>query len=196
MVTINVLTLKIIFVVGHIGFFLIRNPHHQKNKDNQIVSDCKTIQEKLLLFFVFLGMLALPFIYVFTPLFSFADYYLATWANIIGIIVYALSLYLFWKSHHDLGENWSPTLEVREEHTLIIDGIYKKIRHPMYTSIWLWCIAQALLLPNYIAGFSGIISFGLLYFLRVGNEEEMMLDQFGEEYQRYMQSTGRILPKF
>ena len=116
--------------------------------------------------------------------------------NITGIVVYILSLYLFWKSHHDLGKNWSPTLEIREQHTLIIDGIYKKVRHPMYTSIWLWCIAQALLLPNYIAGFSGIISFALLYFLRVDNEEKMMLEQFGEDYEIYMQNTGRFLPKF
>lgn len=196
MITINVLTLKIIFVVGQVGFFLIRYPHHQQNKDNQIVRDRKTIQEKFLLFFVFLGMLFLPFMYVFTPLLSFADYSLVTWLSITGIIIYILSLYLFWKSHHDLGQNWSPTLEIRNQHTLIVDGIYEKIRHPMYTSIWLWCIAQALLLPNYIAGFSGIISFGLLYFLRVDNEEQMMLDRFGEEYQTYMQNTGRLLPKF
>jgi protein-S-isoprenylcysteine O-methyltransferase Ste14 len=104
-------------------------------------------------------------------------------------------MYLFWKSHHDLGQNWSPTLEVRAEHTLITNGIYQSIRHPMYSSIWLWSLAQALLLPNYIAGFSGLISFGALYFLRVGNEEKMMLDQFGDEYQGYMQRTGRVLPK-
>lgn len=196
MINISLLTLKIIFVAGQIGFFLIRYPHHQNKKENQIVRDRKTLQENILLLCVSVGMLILPFIYVFTPWLSFADYPLISWLNITGIVVYILSLYLFWKSHHDLGKNWSPTLEIREQHTLIIDGIYKKIRHPMYTSIWLWCIAQALLLPNYIAGFSGIISFALLYFLRVDNEEKMMLEQFGEDYERYMQNTGRLLPKF
>ena len=196
MITINLFTLKLIFVAGQVAIFLIRNPHYQRNKENKIVRDRKTIQENFLLFCVLLGMLFLPFVYVFTPLLSFADYSLATWVHITGIILYILSIYLFWKSHHDLGQNWSSSLEIREQHTLIVDGIYKHIRHPMYTSVWLWCIAQALLLPNYVAGFSGIISFALLYFLRVGNEEQMMLDQFGEEYETYMQNTGRVLPKF
>ena len=64
----------------------------------------------------------------------------------------------------------------------------------MYTSLWLWAMAQALLLTNWIAGLSGIITFGFLYFLRVGNEEKMMLEQFGEQYQAYRQRTKRLVP--
>jgi len=103
-------------------------------------------------------------------------------------------LWLFWRSHFDLGRNWSPTLEVREEHTLISNGVYQTIRHPMYMSVCLWCLAQALLLPNWIAGFAGLISFGVMYMLRIGNEEQMMLEQFGDEYQFCMQRTKRLVP--
>ncbi len=191
----DTLTLKIVFFAGIVLFFFIRYPYQQQNKKNQITDDRKTSQEKFLLVLVFLGMLLIPNIYVFSPLLSFADYQLPETVSIVGILLYAISMYLFWKSHHDLGQNWSPSLEMRAEHTLITNGIYKSIRHPMYTSVWLWCLAQALLLPNYIAGFSGITSFAILYFLRVSNEEKMMLDQFGDEYQSYMQSTGRVLPK-
>jgi protein-S-isoprenylcysteine O-methyltransferase Ste14 len=191
----NTLTLKIIFFIGLIASFIIRVPHQQKNKQNKITDNRKTSLEKLLLFCVFLGMLVTPLIYIFSPILSFADYSLPTWVNIFGICIYLTSMWLFWKSHHDLGQNWSPTLEVRESHTLITDGIYQKIRHPMYTSVFLWCVAQALLIPNYIAGLSGIISFVILYFLRIGNEEKMMLDQFGDAYREYMERTGRIIPK-
>lgn len=191
----DTLTLKVVYVAGIVAYFIIRSPHQQRNKKNQITDDRKTFLEKLLLIFVFLGMLVIPNVYVFSPLLSFADYKLPVWVNVLGVCVYTVSMYLFWRSHHDLGQNWSPTLEVRAEHTLITNGIYRSVRHPMYSSVWLWCLAQALLLPNYIAGFSGLISFGALYFLRVGNEEKMMLDQFGDEYQSYMQRTGRVLPK-
>jgi protein-S-isoprenylcysteine O-methyltransferase Ste14 len=105
-------------------------------------------------------------------------------------------LWLFWRSHHDLGTNWSATLEVREGHTLITHGIYEKIRHPMYAAIWLWALGQGLLLRNWVAGWAGLLAFGTLYFLRVANEERMMLDQFGADYQRYQERTGRLLPKF
>jgi len=40
---------------------------------------------------------------------------------------------------------------------------------------WLLVIAQAMILPNYIAGFAGLVPFGLLYFLRVAREERKRL---------------------
>ncbi|WP_439341624.1 methyltransferase [Vacuolonema iberomarrocanum] len=83
---------------------------------------------------------------------------------------------------------------MREDQMLITNGIYQKVRQPMYTSLWLWVIAQALVLTNWIAGLSGMVTFGTLYFTRVGAEERMMLKQFGEEYQAYMQRTKRLLP--
>lgn len=94
-----------------------------------------------------------------------------------------------------MGLNWSVSLEVRDEHTLVTNGIYSAIRHPMYAAIWLWVILQALLLNNYVVGFSGIVFFGLLYFLRVGKEEEMMIRQFGQQYKEYKTRTNRIFPK-
>jgi len=190
----DTLIFKIVFLIGIISSFIIRTPHQRINEQNRIVDDRKTMQEKILLLFVFLGMFILPMIYIFTPWLNFANYSLPVWASLLGMLIFAIALWLFWRSHRDLGKNWSPTLQVREDHTLITNGIYQTIRHPMYTSIWLWAIAQALLLTNWIAGLSGIITFGTLYCVRVGNEENMMLEQFGEPYQAYMQKTKRLLP--
>jgi protein-S-isoprenylcysteine O-methyltransferase Ste14 len=106
------------------------------------------------------------------------------------------ALVVFWRAHADLGQNWSPTLQIREGHRLVTNGIYQSIRHPMYASQWLWVIAQALLLQNWIAGLGGVISFLPMYLLRVGPEEQMMVDEFGEEYRNYMGRTGRVLPKW
>ena len=188
------LILKIIFSLGLVALNIIRLPHQRAIKQNIITDDRKTTQENSLLFLVLLGAFALPLIYIFTPWLNFANYLLPAWANILGMVIFAIGIWLFWKSHRDLGQNWSPTLQIREEHTLIIDGIYQMIRHPMYTAIWLCGIAQGLLLTNWIAGPSGVIAFGTLYFLRVGNEEKMMIEQFGDQYQAYMQKTKRLLP--
>lgn len=167
------LIFKIGFLIGIISSFIIRTPHPRINKQNSIVDDRKTMQEKILPLFVFLGLSILPMIYIFTPWLNFANYSLPVWASLLGMLIFAIALWLFWRSHHDLGKNWSPTLQVREDHTLITNGIYQTIRHPMYTSIWLWAIAKALLLTNWIAGLSRIIAFGILYFIRMGNEENM-----------------------
>jgi protein-S-isoprenylcysteine O-methyltransferase Ste14 len=64
----------------------------------------------------------------------------------------------------------------------------------MYTAFWLWALAQAVLLPNWMAGFSGIAGFGTLYLFRVGREEKMLLETFGDEYRGYMSRTRRIIP--
>jgi protein-S-isoprenylcysteine O-methyltransferase Ste14 len=39
---------------------------------------------------------------------------------------------------------------------------------------------------------SGVL---VLYAQRIPREESMMLDTFGDEYRRYMKTTGRLLPK-
>jgi protein-S-isoprenylcysteine O-methyltransferase Ste14 len=64
----------------------------------------------------------------------------------------------------------------------------------MYSAFWLWAVAQALLLPNWVAGFSGLVGFGILFFGRVAREERMMLETFGDSYRAYTARTGRIFP--
>jgi protein-S-isoprenylcysteine O-methyltransferase Ste14 len=65
----------------------------------------------------------------------------------------------------------------------------------MYASQWLWCIAQILLLQNWLAGPLNLILFIPFYLLRVQAEEKMMLDAFGDEYRAYQRKTGGVIPK-
>ncbi len=104
-------------------------------------------------------------------------------------------LWLFWRSHADLGRNWSPWLEVHAAQTLVTHGVYARIRHPMYASIFISCIAQALLLPNWVAGPAGLVSFLAMYLERARREEDLMLHRLGTAYREYMGRTGRILPR-
>ena len=126
---------------------------------------------------------------------GFADYPLPAFAPWCGAVLMLLALWLFWRSHADLGQNWSVTLEVRKGHQLVTHGVYRRIRHPMYAAIFLFCLAQGLLLPNWLAGWSALVPFALMYLLRIRREEQMMLQFFGEEYRDYMGRTWRLLPR-
>ena len=64
----------------------------------------------------------------------------------------------------------------------------------MYAAMIVQGIGQVLFLPNWIAGPAWLVTFGVLYLLRVGYEEQMMLDRFGLEYETYMRHSGRLLP--
>ena len=186
---------KILFVLLIVIMTLIRSPYQRRNKANKIMVDHKDRQEKILLPLVSIGMSLIPLIYIVSPLLSFADYTIPFWTLGVGVVVMAAGLWLFWRSHADLGQNWSVSLEIRQEHTLVTNGVYQYVRHPMYSAIWLMALAQPLLLHNWLAGFGSIVAFGLMYLLRVPVEERMMREQFGEQYEQYSANTGRIIPK-
>lgn len=175
---------------------LIRMPHVKRNKKNKNIRSVRKSKEKFLVFIVSIGMMIIPLIWLFSGLFNKFDIGLLDWARYLGIGIAIFSLWLFYSVHKTLGRNWSPVLDIRENHGLVKEGPYKRIRHPMYTQIWLWIIAQFLISSNWIVGLFGVITWSTLYFIRVPKEEEMMEEEFGEEYREYKKETGRIFPKF
>ena len=68
-------------------------------------------------------MMGVGLLYVFIPLFSFADFTSIVTLQIIGILLLPFTLWLFYRSHYDLGKNWSPTLEIREGHNIVDGGV-------------------------------------------------------------------------
>ena len=185
----------VIFFGAMVVEMVIRAQLNQKRKTEKMSERRVTTQEKSFLFLLWTGMFILPVIYAATGWLDFADYALPTWVPWLGVALIVGSLTVFWRAHADLGLNWSPTLEIREKHELITRGIYAKIRHPMYASQWLWALAQVLLLHNWVAGFSSLLVFIPFYFLRVKAEEQLMLEQFGDQYRSYMQKVGAVFPK-
>ena len=173
---------------------IIRAPFAKANKDNVITEKTQATKEAVLLGLVSLGGY-LPLIHLATGWFSFANYTVPFWVPVIGALTLIPTLYLFWRSHVDLGSNWSVTTELREEHTLVTRGVYNRVRHPMYTAIWLLFLMQPLLDHNWIAGFSAPIAFGIMYVIRVPYEEAMMRQKFGSAYDEYCERSGRLVPK-
>src|SRR5512136_320074 len=105
-------------------------------------------------------------------------------------------IYRYWRSsihwsHRALGRNWSPFLEIRKGHVLVIEGPYRFIRHPMYAAIFLIGIGISLLSANWLVALAYMLPVTIMYLVRVADEEEMMIEQFGNEYREYMQRTGR-----
>ncbi len=189
-----------IYFAGIVAEMVIRLPHERRRKRTSMAVDHVDRQERALLGLLFLGMFFLPVADAAAPsLMKEVDY---RWserarrrAGMLGAALLAAAVWLFWRSHADLGRNWSPTLQLRQEHQLVTGGVYRWIRHPMYASQWLWIIAQPLLLQNWVAGPAGSLLFLPLYILRVPREEQMLLAQFGDAYRAYMAQTGGVVPR-
>ena len=185
---------NIVFVIGFVIYVATRGRFASRTKDIESMERRIGLQEMVLLPAMLITSLLFPVIYLFTPLFSFANYELPDWIHWCGLPIMVAGLWLFWRSHADLGLNWSATLELRKGHAIIKHGVYRRIRHPMYAAIWLFSIAQASLLNNWLAGWAVVCTFALMYVLRTPIEEQMMRDKFGKDYEDYMAETGRILP--
>ena len=187
---------KIIYWVGIIIEMAIRAPLRKTWKESAKSEQRISATEKVLLGLLALAMFIVPLIYSVTNWLDFANYRLPPWLGWFGAFLLVCALFVFARAHIDLKSNWSPTLEIFANHTLVTNGIYHYIRHPMYASQWLWVIAQILLLQNWLVGPIDLLVFIPFYFLRVQAEEKMMLDRFGDQYRDYMQKTGGIVPKF
>lgn len=187
---------KYSFFILFLIWLFVRTPYGKKSLKVKTKIKKRVNIEKFLVFLNFISMIFLPCFVVFSNSLNFASMNLFPIIRWIALLVYGFNLIFFVWCHKNLGKNWSSVLEIRQEHKLIKKGPYKKIRHPMYTHFWLLIISQGLVLNNWVVLIYGVLAWGILYFLRVPREEEMMIEEFGEEYREYMKKTGRLFPKF
>jgi len=185
---------KLVYFIELVLISVVRSISTTKYRKLKTVEDRSSGVDSTLLALTGVGMI-IPLFYIFSSWLDFANYSLPNWLGWIGALLFASASVLLWKTHQDLGQNWTPTLGIRDKHTLITEGIFKYIRHPMYAAHLLWALAQPLMLQNWIAGFSFLAITIPHYFLRIGDEEKMMLDKFGDKYSEYMEKTGRFFPK-
>jgi protein-S-isoprenylcysteine O-methyltransferase Ste14 len=185
---------KLVWLAFAIGWAVIRQRYAHRAQRNRQIEEHDRVYEIALLTLGFIGYLGVPVLYLATPWLSFGDYAFQPIMFWAGVATSIAALWLFWRSHADLGQNFSIKLVIREKHTLVTRGVYRRIRHPMYASFLLWSLGQVLLLPNWITGLAGVFGFCILYFARIRREEKLMLEKFGNDYREYMMRTKRLVP--
>jgi protein-S-isoprenylcysteine O-methyltransferase Ste14 len=184
----------LLWFAGLVGWYIIRHPFERKAKKIGVSRSLFDRRESGLLALAVLGLFVIPAIYVLTGFPASFDRPFIPAVAWLGLVPMVGALWLFRRSHVDLGRNWSISLEVREQHALVQTGVYRLIRHPMYSSFFLLGLAQMLLLPNWFAGLAGVAGAGILFAFRFRREERMMLESFGDDYRSYMTHTKRIVP--
>jgi protein-S-isoprenylcysteine O-methyltransferase Ste14 len=185
---------KLIWFAGVVGWFAIRYPYQRRSARLAVVRSTGGLRDRTLLIIAGLCQFGLPIFYIATGQPGFADYPFNPVQGWLGLVILIAALALFRVTHKQLGRNWSISLETRQRHTLVTDGVYAYVRHPMYSSFFLSALAQAALLPNWIAGPAGLVGIAVLFVFRVRREEAMMVETFGQSYVDYMRRSARIVP--
>ena len=191
----NLHTSQAIFLIGLLLYLLLRAVYQKRAASATTTVTRSNKHDRFLVLLVILGQIVLPLLYLFSPWLNFANYESPVIALRLGALAWVVGLWVFWRSHADLGTNWSVSLELRSTHQLVTRGVYRFVRHPMYAAFVLLGVAQALLLPNWLAGGFALVAVVLLCVVRIPNEEAMMCEFFGQEYRDYMKRTGGVVPR-
>jgi protein-S-isoprenylcysteine O-methyltransferase Ste14 len=114
---------------------------------------------------------------------------------ILGAVIFNLAALMILSAHLSLGEFWSGELGTRSRHQVVETGLYRWIRHPLYTSFILIPVGLFLMTGDWLIAI-WTLAYALAVAARAWKEEEMMLGRLGPSYALYMQKTGRFLPRF
>jgi protein-S-isoprenylcysteine O-methyltransferase Ste14 len=112
----------------------------------------------------------------------------------LGVALGVLAGLLLTWTFRNLGKNITDTVVTRKEHSLVTTGPYRWVRHPFYVSFALAILANSLVTANWFIFTTGAVAF-LLIVARTKKEEEKLIERFGDDYRRYMQTTGRFWPR-
>lgn len=138
------------------------------------------------------AILALLILYVFRRCLTAMTFHL-DWVQAIGTIILILStIFTVW-SRLVLGKMWANYAAVKEEHKLVTDGPYRMSRHPIYSGLLGMILGTAISTGK---GFIFLLFIIALFFLlnRIHNEEQMMLQTFGEQYLQYKKRVSKLIP--
>ncbi len=114
--------------------------------------------------------------------------------NVIGATIFIVGMIITVSAQMTLKRNYSGTLRIRDGHTLITHGIYSHVRHPVYTGV----ILRAIAIPIYTTSLPGLLIALLgipLFNYRIGNEEKMLIQEFGDQYTEYIKTTPKLIPR-
>jgi len=189
---------RLLFIISTIFMFAIRIYYQRKIKSEQSLTQERSSRLRLIPGAIAaLVTIVFGLEYIFAPgTFEFA--YLIeypTWLRWMGALMLFIGIGLLWSAHHNLGLSFHSLVVQKEDQVLVESGPYKWIRHPIYTAYFLNYIGGGLLAGNWVLTFIPIICFGLMIYLRLGEEEAVMIEKFGDNYRHYMERTGKFLPK-
>jgi protein-S-isoprenylcysteine O-methyltransferase Ste14 len=134
--------------------------------------------------------------YVINPAWlAWASLSFPVWVRGVGIAVAVLGFTLLQWAQVTLANSWSDTPRMMKEQTLITNGPYRFIRHPIYTAFILILSSTLFISSNWLIGLCWAGMTILEVVSRINFEESLMIEYFGEQYQEYMKQTGKLFPK-
>ena len=110
-----------------------------------------------------------------------------------GLVLAGLGFTLIFWSGFTLGRFYSADVTLQKNHRLITTGLYRHLRHPRYLGGVLFAVGFALLFRSWI-GLVGSVFFLSVILFRIKDEETLMRQEFGQEWETYCKRSWRLMP--
>jgi protein-S-isoprenylcysteine O-methyltransferase Ste14 len=116
-------------------------------------------------------------------------------ARWLGLVLTAAGVAISIWARVSLGTNWSGVVTLKDNHELIRKGLYRWIRHPIYTGILLGMIGTAMI-KGHMRGWMGFLIVGASYYFKARREERFLRQEFGEGFEEHARHTGMFFPNW
>jgi protein-S-isoprenylcysteine O-methyltransferase Ste14 len=111
----------------------------------------------------------------------------------LGVALYAAGGALRLWPVFVLGRRFSGLVAIQPGHTLVTDGLYRRIRNPSYLGLLILSLGWALAFRSGVGVLLATLNIPPLI-ARMNSEERLLHAQFGQEYEAYRARTWRLLP--
>jgi len=111
----------------------------------------------------------------------------------VGLLLVAIGLVFVLVGPATLRRNYSSSLVIRKGHQLVQHGIYRVVRHPIYLGAMLVTLGVPIVTSSWIA-LPPMLLLIPLFIYRMGVEERLLMEEFGDDYRAYMSRTRRLVP--
>jgi protein-S-isoprenylcysteine O-methyltransferase Ste14 len=117
-----------------------------------------------------------------------------TGLRIWGVALLAMGGTIMFWSVMNLGRQYSPEVTIQTEHHLVTTGWYQHLRHPRYLGLIIMVLGLSLAFRSWVGLVAVVVTAGALVW-RISDEEKMLQQEFGEQWETYCQHTWRLLPR-
>jgi protein-S-isoprenylcysteine O-methyltransferase Ste14 len=111
----------------------------------------------------------------------------------IGLGLMILGALVAISSRARLGRNWSATVQLKQDHELITSGIYRLVRHPIYTGLLALFLGDAIMVGDW-RGLLAVAIVLVSFWRKLRLEETWLAQHFGEPYRLYQARTKALIP--
>ena len=111
----------------------------------------------------------------------------------VGVAICALGFFVAIWSRQALGAEWSRDVELKQGHKLVQCGPYRFMRHPIYTGHLLMGLGTAIA-SGLLVAFAGLALFACGFWIKLNQEERLLLRGFPDEYPAYKARVKALIP--